>query len=223
MHRRISKKIFIYLFIFLILVTANNTKLSKFNFPKVDNFEIFGVSELENKKIQKSLKEIKKDNIFSLNKERISEIINSNNIVERYFIFKNYPSKLKIKIEKTNFLAITKKNNIDFYIGSNGNLIKIDNTQKKLPFVFGNIDIEEFLNFKKIIDNSNFSFNEIKNFYYFKSKRWDFETKDGLTVKLPFKDVESSLNVLSKIFKKEEFKNMKIIDLRQTTQVILNG
>ena len=40
---------------------------------------------------------------------------------------------------------------------------------------------------------------------------------------LPFKDVESSLNVLSKIFKKEEFKNMKIIDLRQTTQVILNG
>ena len=58
--------------------------------------------------------------------------------------------------------------------------------------------------------------------YFFKSKRWDIETKDGLLIKLPLNQIEKSLNNLSKIIILEEFKNKKIIDLRQTNQFILN-
>ena len=58
--------------------------------------------------------------------------------------------------------------------------------------------------------------------YFFKSKRWDIETKDDLIIKLPLDQIEISLNNLSKIIISEEFKNKKIIDLRQKNQVILN-
>ena len=31
-----------------------------------------------------------------------------------------------------------------------------------LPYIFGNINVKKFLSFKKIIDESNFQFNELK-------------------------------------------------------------
>ena len=67
----------------------------------------------------------KNNNIFSFNKENISEKIYSNNFVEKIKIFKLYPSTLNIEIKKTKFLAITKKNNKDYLIGTNGKLIEI--------------------------------------------------------------------------------------------------
>jgi cell division protein FtsQ len=222
MHQRISKKIFIYLFIFLILASLNNVKLSKFSIPKINNLEIFGLENDENEKIYKDIEYIKNKNIFSLNKNKILNIIYKNKAVEEFFIFKNYPSNLKIKIKKTNFVAITKKNNLDYYVGSNGNLIKIDNFKKNLPFVFGDINVEDFLRLKVIIDDSSFNFNKIKNFYYFKSKRWDLETANGLIIKLPLERVKLSLEILSSLSIAKEFKNMKMIDLRQKKQVIIN-
>ena len=222
MHRRISKKIFIYLFIFLTLVTVNNINLSRSFLPTVSTIEIFGLNEVENNQILRNINEIRKNNIFYLDKKKISEIIYSNKIVDKLFIMKNYPSKLKINIEKTNFIAFTKKENLNYYIGSNGNLIKAKNLQINLPFIFGNVDIEEFLEFKKTIDNSSFNFSDIKNLYYFKSKRWDLETEDGLIIKLPYQQIKSSLNILSKFSKHEDFKDIKMVDFRLKNQIIVN-
>lgn len=222
MHRQISKKIFIYLFIYIVLVTLNNVNFSKSLFPLISNIEIFGLSEIENKKLHKKIKEISNENIFYLDKKKISETIYSNKIVEKLFVYKNYPSKLKIDIKKVNLIAITKKNNLRYYIGSNGNLIETKNFQIDLPFVFGNVDIKEFLKLKKIIDDSDFNFDDIKNLYYFKSKRWDLETEDGLVVKLPHHQINSSLDILLKFYEQEDFKKIKIIDFRNSNQVIIN-
>lgn len=222
MHRQISKKIFIYLFIYIVLVTLNNVNFSKSLFPLISNIEIFGLSEIENKKLHKKIKEVSNENIFYLDKKKISETIYSNKIVEKLFVYKNYPSKLKIDIKKVNLIAITKKNNLRYYIGSNGNLIETKNLQIDLPFVFGNVDIKEFLKLKKIIDDSDFNFDDIKNLYYFKSKRWDLETEDGLVVKLPHHQINSSLDILLKFYEQEDFKKIKIIDFRNLNQVIIN-
>ena len=222
MHRQISKKIFIYLFIYIALVTLNNVNFSKSLFPSISNIEIFGLSEIENEKLHKKIKEISNENIFYLDKQKISETIYSNKIVEKLFVYKNYPSKLKIDIKKANLIAITKKNNLSYYISSNGNLIETKNLQIDLPFVFGVIDIKEFLKLKKIIDDSDFNFNDIKNLYYFKSKRWDLETEDGLVVKLPHHQINSSLDILLKFYEQEDFKKIKIIDFRNSNQVIIN-
>ena len=67
-------------------------------------------------------------------------------------------------------------------------------------------------NFKKIKDltvkDSEFEISEIKNFYYFKSKRWDVETNSGILIKLPKDNLKNSLNLSLDIIN-----NDKIADL----------
>ena len=222
MHQRISKKIVVYLFLFLTLVTLDNINLSDFNFLKIITLNLTGLNNFEKKKFEEDLNFLKKEDLIFLDKDKISKKILANKIVEDFSIFKNYPSELEIFIKKTKFLAITKKNNQDYYIGSNGNLIYTKNSLERLPFIFGNVEPDDFLKLKTHINNSEFNFDQIKNLYFFKSKRWDIETKDDLIIKLPLDQIEISLNNLSKIIISEEFKNKKIIDLRQKNQVILN-
>tara|TARA_B100001250_G_scaffold403360_1_gene417787 strand:+ start:128 stop:799 length:672 start_codon:yes stop_codon:yes gene_type:complete len=222
MHQRISKKIIIYLFFFLILVTVNNINLLNLNFLKIITLNVSGLNNLEKQKFKKDFDFLIKQDLIFLNKDKISKKIFANKAVEDLFVFKNYPSELDIFIKKTNFLAITKKNNQNYYIGSNGNLILTKKKLKNLPFIFGDVEPDDFLKLKDYMDNSEFNFDQIKDFYFFKSKRWDIKTKDGLIIKLPLDEVEKSLNNLSKIIALEKFKNKKIIDLRQKNQVILN-
>ena len=221
MHQRISKKIFIYFFIFFILGTLNNKNL--INLDLKNKIQIKNESKFENNKIIKDLSALKDKNLFLLNKKEVLEIIDSHYIVEEFLAFKNYPFNLNVKINNTKFLAITKKDGFDFYIGSNGKLIKVENKQLDLPFVFGKINIEDFLNLKKIIDNSDFDFNDVQNLYYFKSKRWDIETKNGILINLPPEKIDKSFEILLNFLKKKDFKNYKNIDLRQANQIILNG
>ena len=223
MHQRTSKKIIIYVFIFLLVGTLNNKKISSLTLPKIEKIEISGLNDYENKELSQNLNMFKNLNILLLEKKLISDIIRSNSIIEKFSIYKNYPSNLIIDIKKSKLLAYTKKDNSFFYIASNGNLIKTNNSQINLPFIFGNIEIREFLKLKNVIDKSSFNYDNIKNLYYYKSKRWDIETKDNLIIKLPSKNLELSFEMIFKIFDKEEFVSPKIIDLRQNNQVILNG
>ena len=223
MHRQISKKIIIYLFIFILLTTLINNNLSKTNFLLINSFEIIGLNDFEKNQISQNLNILKNKNLFLLNKKEIFEKFTSYKSIEKFFIFKIYPSKLKIEIEKTSYLAITKKKDSYFYVGSNGNLIETNDKKDNLPFLYGNINVEEFLKLKKIIDDSNFDFDEIKNLYYFKSKRWDLETVDGIIIKLPFENQKKSIEIILKLLIDNDFKDIKVIDLRQRNQVILNG
>ncbi len=222
MPQRISKKIIIYLFIFFTLVTINNKKLSN-DFYLIRELNIDGLNIAETKKVYHDLEILKNIDIFSLNKKNISDKIYSNKIVEKLDIFKIYPSTLNIEIKKTKFLAITKNNNNDYFVGTNGNLIKAKNNNSDLPFIFGNVDVANFLYLKEIIDNSNFKFNEIKNFYYFKSNRWDVTTKDGLTLRMPSNLTVEKLNFIFEIIQRNNFKDDEIIDYRQNNMMVING
>ena len=222
MHQRISKKIIIYLFFFISLVTVNNINLLSLNFPLISSLDISGLNNFEEKKFKEDLDFLKNKNILSLDKDKISKKIYSNKIVEDLFIFKKYPSELRIFIKKTNFLAITKKNNQNYYIGSNGNFILSKNNLGNLPFIFGDVKTEEFLKLKSHIDRSKFDFDQIENLFFFKSKRWNIETKNGIIVKLPLNDLDLSLEILSKIINEEQFKNVKVIDLRNYGTIITN-
>ena len=149
-------------------------------------------------------------------------MIYSNRTVEEFEIDKIYPSTLNIKIKKTKLLALTQKNGKNFFIGANGNLIEINDNISELPFIFGNVDIDNFLNFKKIIDISNFKFSYIKNLYYFKSNRWDILTKDGLTLKMPNNLTVEKLNLISKVIKNQNLENAELFDFRQNNMLVIN-
>ena len=189
MQKQISKKIFLYLFIFLFLGTPNNKMLLELNIKDSNGFEISSLSKFDDKEIVKELSYHKHENLFLLEKEKIKKIIKKNKIIENYNIYKKYPSDLVVNFEKTELLAVTQMDGVNFYIGSNGKLIEVKNVEIDLPMIFGNFDLVEFLKLKDLIDESFFNFYDIKNLYYYKSKRWDIETKNGLLVKLPANDL----------------------------------
>ena len=73
------------------------------------------------------------------------------------------------------------------------------------------------------IDKSDLDFKKIKNLYFFPSRRWDIETHFGIMIKLPPDKFKESLDLSLEIMKNKNFDNIKIIDLRQNNQVIING
>ena len=222
MHQLISKKIIIYLLLFFLLGTINNHSIANLSLPKFKNIEIYGVNQNESVKIKKIIENLNIENIFSINQINLKNNIDSINIIEKFEIFKNYPSTLEVKIKKTKFVAITKKNGIDYFIGTNGKLIETNDLILKLPYVFGDLDVEKFISIKNEIEKSNFNFNQISKLYYYKSKRWDIETTKGNIIKLPMENIEKSLNLFVRLSKENKFKDSSIIDFRQKDQIILN-
>ena len=222
MHQRKSKKILIYFFLLFLVGSINNININNLKFQSVKNINVTGLENEDNSIISKKIKNLKLDNIYLINKKDLNTLIESNNLVEKYFIFKKYPSSLNINIDKTSFLARISKNGKIYDLGSNGKLIENKYSNNQLPFVFGNPEIIEFFNIKKIIDESQISFEEIESLYFFLSKRWDLELRNNIIIKLPNDNVKESLKLASEFLHNNEFKDIKIIDARIKNQIILN-
>ena len=222
MHQRKSKKILIYFFLLFLVGSINNININNLKFQSVKNINVTGLENEDNSIISKKIKNLKLDNIYLINKKDLNTLIESNNLVEKYFIFKKYPSSLNINIDKTSFLARISKNGKIYDLGSNGKLIENKYSNNQLPFVFGNPEIIEFFNIKKIIDESQISFEEVESLYFFLSKRWDLKLRNNIIIKLPNDNIKESLKLASEFLHNNEFKDIKIIDARIKNQIILN-
>ena len=221
MLQQINKKIIFYISLVIILGTFNNKNLKNFDLPKINMVNIEGI-EFNDNEYLKIMNLIKLNNLLSIQKSQIKEILNSNNLIEEYEVFKKYPSSLEIKIEKTNFLASTNINGKNYLVGSNGKLSNSNLSDKNLPYIFGNPNISQFLNLKNIINKSKFSYNNVENFFFYKSKRWDLELKDDVILKLPEANIKTSLDIAYEFLKDKKFDKSKIIDLRIKNQIIVN-
>ena len=217
MQQRKSKKILIYFFLLLVVGSINNINFNGLILKNINNINIIGLDIKYKSSLLKKIKNFNLNNIFLINKIDLINEIESNAIIEKYSIFKRYPSSLDFNIKKTKFLARLNKNGQIFYIGSNGKFIKNDFLNNQLPFIFGNPEVIEFFNIKEIIDNSKISYSEIKNLYFFPSKRWDLELRDNTIIKLPNDNISLALNLAI-----EFLENNKFIDTRIENQIILN-
>ena len=217
MQQRKSKKILIYFFLLLVVGSINNINFNSLTLQDINNINIVGLDIKDKSSLLKKTKNFNLNNIFSISKIDLINEIESNSLVEKYSVFKRYPSSLDIKIEKTKFLSKINKNGQIFYIGSNKKFIKNDFLNNQLPFIFGNPDVIEFFNIKEIIDKSQISYAEIKNLYFFPSKRWDLELRDNTIIKLPNDNVNLALNLAI-----EFLNDNKFIDARIENQIILD-
>ena len=222
MHQRKGKLVLIYFLLLLILASINNINFSNIKFNKVEKINISGLNYLENEKILRNINNLNLENIFFLNSIKINNIINSNSLVEEFKVFKKYPSTINIDIEKTIFLAKINHDEKILILGSNGKFLKNDSSIKDLPYIFGNPEILDFLNFKKIIENSKISYEAIKNIYFFKSHRWDLELKNNILIKLPKNNVKETLDNVSEFMEDINVGDKIIIDARIENQIILN-
>jgi cell division protein FtsQ len=222
MHQRKSRKILIYFFLLIIVGTINNNSLNNIQFEKIKNINIQGLKKYENQVILKKIENLNLKNIFFINENSLRKVINDSSLIENYKIFKKYPSTLNIEIKRTIFLAKINKDGKYYLIGSNGKLSDTNFSSANLPFVFGNPDINEFLQFKNILDQSKISYQEIKNLYFFPSKRWDIELKNNVLIKLSNNYTKDNLNNIFEFLNNANLGKLKILDARIKNQIIIH-
>ena len=217
MQQRKSKKILLYFFLLLVVGSINNINFNSLKLQNINNINISGLDIKDKSTLLKQIENFNLNNIFLISKIDLTNEIESNSLVENYSVFKRYPSSIDINIEKTKFLAKINKNGQIFYIGSNGKFVKNDFLNNQLPFVFGNPEVIEFFYIKEIIDKSKISYSEIKNLYFFPSKRWDLELRDNTIIKLPNENTNLALKLAIDFLDDNKF-----IDARIKNQIILN-
>ena len=223
MQLRLSRKILFYIFLIIFLSTFNNKYFSNIELKTVDEITIIGLNDREMQDLLDNLESLNLKNIFFLNKFELVKKLEANKLIENYTVFKNYPSSIEIRVTKTKFLANIFKDGKTFVLGSNGKLIQSVNKDNNLPSIFGDYDNNSFFNLLKSIKKSKFELSSVKNLYFFKSGRWDIETDKNVIIKLPKESLEDSLNLSLSLLHNKKFKNIKILDLRQDNQVIVNG
>ena len=223
MHQLIDKKnkIVLYLLILLILSTTSvKFTENQNNFSsKINQINIEGLSNIDNNKIFKELNNLIYVNILLVSKEEIHRVIEKYDIIEEYSIKKIYPSTININIKPTKFVA--RLSSSDQLVGANGKLIMDEYNSEILPYIFGEFNSKNFLNFKKNITKSKFTFTKFKTLYFFPSKRWDILTNGNILIKLPQKNISKSLDLAYRIINSNNFKNKKLIDLRINNHLII--
>ena len=222
MHQRKGKKILIYFFLLILFGSINNISFNSLKYKGIENINVKGLKDYDNENLSQLIENLNLENIYLLNKKEIIDLVSSNSLVEKYDIYKRYPSSLDVNIKKTKFLARINNNDKTFLIGSNGKLSDNNFLNNELPFIFGKPKINDFLNFKEIIDQSNFSYNEIKNLYFFSSNRWDLELKNNILIRLPENLDKETLQFILNFLNNNKFKDIKIVDARVENQIIIN-
>ncbi len=222
MHPKKSKKILIYFFLLILLGSINNIELNNLKFNTTTSIKVSGLNNVNNNIILNDFKKLNLKNLFFIDKKKIIQLLEKNTLIENYSIFKKYPNTLNIIIEKTNFLAKINKDNKIYLVGNNKKLTKSNFSDQQLPFIFGKPEIQEIILIKRIIDESKFSYDQVKNLYYFPSRRWDIELKNKTIIKLSSQNIKQTLDNVHVFFINEKFKNIKIYDARIENKIILN-
>ena len=220
-----KNKLYLYLFFFIFLSSIFNFKfLENYkNIFNLNNIKIYGISDEEKKVVQIELNRFLSTNIFELNKDEVLKQLNNFDYLDQIYVNKIIPSSLSINLSKTTILGQTSKNGENFYIGENGKLINSNQLfqNNKLPIVFGNFSIQEFLKLQDMLKLNHIDLKKIDKYFYFKNKRWDILFSNGLTLMLPSKNIEISIKIYQKLLENNSLIDLKILDLRTNNQIIL--
>ena len=228
MHRSINrKKIYFYLLILLFLSTSFNFNLLK-GFREIsiiNKININGLDKHEEKLVKEKLEIILNANSFFLNKKIILKNLNQFNFLDSVTVQKILPSEINVNLIKTTFTGRTIIDGEKYYIGKNGKLtnVKQVNNKDNLPLVFGKFEAKDFLKLQNILKKKKINLDKINKYFYYRNKRWDIQNKDGLTVMLPSKNLNESIDIYKKLIESRNLNTIKIVDLRIPKQIILTS
>ena len=207
--------------LFILSTTSGKYAISQNNHSStINNINIEGLSSVENLRIFNELNDLSYKNILFADKKEITKIINKYNIIGEYIVKRIYPSTINIQIKPTKYLAKSSNDN-QILVGANGKLIKDKKNNERLPYIFGEFNSTNFLTLKRNIEQSKFTFKELKTLYFFQSNRWDVLTNNDILIRLPRDNSLGSLNLAYKIISSDEFKKKTIIDLRVKDHLII--
>ena len=73
MHQLISKKVIIYLCLFFLLVTVNNSSIINLRLPKIEKIKISGFNLDQNNQVKNMIESLKSKNILFINQFEIKK------------------------------------------------------------------------------------------------------------------------------------------------------
>ena len=212
--------------LFLLSTTFNFNIITKFkSLNLITKIHIKGLNEKEKKILEKNLNVFLNKNIFFVKREEIDKRLQKSSFLDNYEVNKVFPSELFINVKKTKFLAKTILDLEEFYIGKNGNFTKSSLVKKEynLPQVFGRFQINEFLKLQETLIKNGFELNNLKKYFYYKSKRWDIQNNMNITLMLPYRDLDKSLKYYKSFLKNNKISSNQIIDLRMPNKIIITN
>ena len=221
MLQKIDKKkyIFFYLVIFLILSSIHNSNFKKKNFFSIKKIDVVGLNKSNNILLENKLVDFIGYNIFTLKKDSF-KFINSLNFIKDYNIKRIYPNQLKVYLEPARAISVVHHSNKLFVLGNNGKIIDLDVIPINVPKVTGTNDIKKVFQTLKMIDESNFDIENVKNIEFFPSDRIDVEFKNKKKIRFPINYTIDSLNFALRILDDDEYSKSKVLDLRIPNRVI---
>ena len=220
----------IFLLILLILFSTytpkglNSLSENNLNFFKIKNIQVTNTNLINKNIIIKKLDNIYTKNILTINKKDIENPLKDIDFLEKIQVKKKYPDTIFIKVFETFPIAITTKKEKKYYLDSSSNLIiynKDLNFYEVLPNIFGKNVENYFADFLKKLEENNFPYKEIKNYYYFEVGRWNLQLSDDRIIKLPDSKIISAIKKSIQLLNDKEFKNYNIIDLRIHDKIIV--
>ncbi len=191
----------------------------------IKNIEIKGTNHLNKNEILKIISSYNKINIFSINFKNVYDEINNITWVKKGSIEIVYPNTIKVILTEKEPIAILQNKFGNRLISKSGNLILAKNLnyfKNHLPIVNGKDAEKNIGSILKIVNlNKDFAKN-IWSFTFVNQRRWDIHFKQGLTIRLPYKNTREALQKV--ITLNENFKILNIglieIDLRKPDQIL---
>ena len=234
-----KKLFFLILFIlitsFYLLPKINNTFTeTTFNFLNkilinngfiIKNIEVLGVNHLDKNDIIKIISTNNNINIFNVNIKNIYRNIMDNTWIKKASIKIIYPNTIKVFLTEKKPIAIWQNRYGNSLITKSGDIIFEKNLEKfknNLPIIIGQ---NAHKNVHSILNILNSKRNFIKNIWsltFVNERRWDLHFNQGLTIKLPSKNVENAWQKVVYLHKKFNILSLYLteIDLRNSNQIL---
>ena len=234
-----KKLIFIILFLFLtscyFLTKTNNsfieTNLNLLNLTlinngfKIKNIEISGLNHLDENDIIKIVNAYNEINIFNVNVDDIYKKIKNNTWIKKASIEIIYPNTIKILLTEKKPVAIWQNRYGNNLITKSGDVIfekNLEEFKNYLPIVVGENVHKEVQSILDIFSKNKDFVTNIWSLTFVNQRRWDVHFNQGLTIKLPSKNLEKAWEKV--LYLDKEFKILNLglteLDLRNSNQIL---
>ena len=234
-----KKLIFIILFLFLtsfyFLTKTNNSFIeTKFNLLnialinngfKIKNIEISGLNHLDKNDIIKIVNAYNDINIFNVNVDDIYKKIKNNTWIKKASIEIIYPNTIKILLTEKKPVAIWQNRYGNTLITKSGDVIfekNLEEFKNYLPIVVGQNVHKEVQSILDIFSKNKDFVTNIWSLTFVNQRRWDVHFNQGLTIKLPSKNLEKAWEKVLYLEKNFKILNLGLteIDLRNSDQIL---
>ena len=234
-----KKLIFIILFLFLISFyflskTTNIFTESKLHFLNkifinngfiIKNIEISGVNHIDKDEIVKIVNTYNNINIFNVNINHIYRKIKNNTWIKKASVEIIYPNTIKILLTEKKPIAIWQNRYGNSLITKNGDVISEKNLEKfksYLPIIIGQNAHKNVHSILNILSSNKDFVKNIWSLTFVNERRWDVHFNQGLTIRLPSKNVKNAWEKIVHLNQKFNILSLGLteIDLRNPKQIL---